>query len=207
MRSKYIPEDCRSTIMNFFRMPLNLFVCVVRAVPETRRLVEPVRRTKRWHSHRVPHEALSLSCLNVSREWLVDAGTVQRVGVPHRQHVCHVLAVPHGRRLRAEPPARARDPGRLRLVRPLPFHTLAFVHTPPSLPRRTSTLTALPSCPRASSVRLIWLVSRRVCGDLAGSWACKVCASRAPPAGWPLGMVRIVYIVYSPRGVNSVRHA
>jgi hypothetical protein len=29
MRSKYIPEDCRSTIMNFFRMPLNLFVCVV----------------------------------------------------------------------------------------------------------------------------------------------------------------------------------
>lgn len=31
MRSKYIPEDCRSTIMNFFRMPLNLFVCVVRA--------------------------------------------------------------------------------------------------------------------------------------------------------------------------------
>mmetsp|Transcript_27687 Transcript_27687/g.38252 ORF Transcript_27687/g.38252 Transcript_27687/m.38252 type:complete len:459 (-) Transcript_27687:212-1588(-) len=29
MRSRYIPEDCRSTIMNFFRMPLNLFVCVV----------------------------------------------------------------------------------------------------------------------------------------------------------------------------------
>mmetsp|Transcript_21315 Transcript_21315/g.25664 ORF Transcript_21315/g.25664 Transcript_21315/m.25664 type:complete len:466 (-) Transcript_21315:639-2036(-) len=29
MRSKYIPEESRSTIMNFFRMPLNLFVCIV----------------------------------------------------------------------------------------------------------------------------------------------------------------------------------
>uniref|UniRef100_A0A0D6QVX8 Molybdate-anion transporter n=1 Tax=Araucaria cunninghamii TaxID=56994 RepID=A0A0D6QVX8_ARACU len=29
MRSQYIPEDARSTIMNFFRMPLNIFVCVV----------------------------------------------------------------------------------------------------------------------------------------------------------------------------------
>ncbi|KAM0828374.1 hypothetical protein ACQ4PT_067606 [Festuca glaucescens] len=29
MRSQYIPEEVRSTIMNFFRIPLNLFVCVV----------------------------------------------------------------------------------------------------------------------------------------------------------------------------------
>ncbi|KAI9032946.1 major facilitator superfamily domain-containing protein 5-like [Hyaloraphidium curvatum] len=29
MRSTYIPEESRSTIMNFFRIPLNLFVCVV----------------------------------------------------------------------------------------------------------------------------------------------------------------------------------
>lgn len=29
MRSQYIPEDSRSTIMNFFRIPLNIFVCVV----------------------------------------------------------------------------------------------------------------------------------------------------------------------------------
>eukprot|EP00854_Cymbomonas_tetramitiformis_P021749 gene21749-26160_t len=29
MRSKYIPEESRSTIMNFFRIPLNLFVCIV----------------------------------------------------------------------------------------------------------------------------------------------------------------------------------
>ncbi|KAG8073140.1 hypothetical protein GUJ93_ZPchr0006g41857 [Zizania palustris] len=29
MRSQYIPEEARSTIMNFFRVPLNLFVCVV----------------------------------------------------------------------------------------------------------------------------------------------------------------------------------
>ncbi|KAJ7544041.1 hypothetical protein O6H91_09G062700 [Diphasiastrum complanatum] len=29
MRSQYIPEDSRSTIMNFFRIPLNLFVCLV----------------------------------------------------------------------------------------------------------------------------------------------------------------------------------
>ncbi len=29
MRSQYIPEESRSTIMNIFRMPLNLFVCTV----------------------------------------------------------------------------------------------------------------------------------------------------------------------------------
>ncbi|WZY98594.1 hypothetical protein YC2023_070923 [Brassica napus] len=29
MRSQYIPEEARSTIMNFFRVPLNLFVCIV----------------------------------------------------------------------------------------------------------------------------------------------------------------------------------
>ncbi|KAJ8446242.1 hypothetical protein Cgig2_016013 [Carnegiea gigantea] len=29
MRSQYVPEEARSTIMNFFRMPLNIFVCVV----------------------------------------------------------------------------------------------------------------------------------------------------------------------------------
>ncbi|XP_076909089.1 uncharacterized protein LOC143633393 [Bidens hawaiensis] len=29
MRSQYIPEEARSTIMNFFRIPLNLFVCIV----------------------------------------------------------------------------------------------------------------------------------------------------------------------------------
>ncbi|GKV04000.1 hypothetical protein SLEP1_g16219 [Rubroshorea leprosula] len=39
MRSQYIPEEARSTIMNFFRIPLNIFVCValynVKAVPMT----------------------------------------------------------------------------------------------------------------------------------------------------------------------------
>ncbi|CAN6896868.1 unnamed protein product [Brassica oleracea] len=29
MRSQYIPEEARSTIMNFFRVPLNLFVCII----------------------------------------------------------------------------------------------------------------------------------------------------------------------------------
>ncbi|XP_024358179.1 uncharacterized protein [Physcomitrium patens] len=29
MRSQYIPEDSRSTIMNYFRIPLNIFVCIV----------------------------------------------------------------------------------------------------------------------------------------------------------------------------------
>jgi len=29
MRSHYVPEEMRSTIINFFRIPLNLFVCVV----------------------------------------------------------------------------------------------------------------------------------------------------------------------------------
>ncbi|XP_068634905.1 uncharacterized protein [Aristolochia californica] len=29
MRSQYLPEESRSTIMNFFRIPLNIFVCVV----------------------------------------------------------------------------------------------------------------------------------------------------------------------------------
>ncbi|KAI3792963.1 hypothetical protein L1987_35575 [Smallanthus sonchifolius] len=29
MRSLYIPEEARSTIMNFFRIPLNIFVCII----------------------------------------------------------------------------------------------------------------------------------------------------------------------------------
>ncbi|CAL9077340.1 uncharacterized protein LOC135635961 [Musa acuminata AAA Group] len=29
MRSQYIPEESRSTIMNFFRIPLNIFVCII----------------------------------------------------------------------------------------------------------------------------------------------------------------------------------
>jgi hypothetical protein len=29
MRAQYVPEDVRSTIMNMFRIPLNLFVCVI----------------------------------------------------------------------------------------------------------------------------------------------------------------------------------
>lgn len=31
MRSEYVPEECRATIINFFRIPLNLFVCIVLA--------------------------------------------------------------------------------------------------------------------------------------------------------------------------------
>ena len=29
LRSAYVPEDVRATILNLFRIPLNLFVCVV----------------------------------------------------------------------------------------------------------------------------------------------------------------------------------
>ena len=29
MRSRYVPEELRSTIINLFRIPLNLFVCIV----------------------------------------------------------------------------------------------------------------------------------------------------------------------------------
>jgi len=29
MRSQYVPEETRSTVMNFFRIPLNLFVCLI----------------------------------------------------------------------------------------------------------------------------------------------------------------------------------
>jgi hypothetical protein len=29
LRSQYVPEDLRATILNLFRVPLNLFVCVV----------------------------------------------------------------------------------------------------------------------------------------------------------------------------------
>ncbi|XWS48750.1 hypothetical protein CRYUN_Cryun13aG0102900 [Craigia yunnanensis] len=39
MRSQYIPEEARSTIMNFFRIHLNIFVCIalynVKALPMT----------------------------------------------------------------------------------------------------------------------------------------------------------------------------
>ena len=29
MRAEYVPEEMRSTIINFFRIPLNLFVCLI----------------------------------------------------------------------------------------------------------------------------------------------------------------------------------
>lgn len=29
LRSQYVPEESRSTIINFFRIPLNLFVCIM----------------------------------------------------------------------------------------------------------------------------------------------------------------------------------
>jgi len=29
MRSQYLPEESRSTIINFFRIPLNMFVCIM----------------------------------------------------------------------------------------------------------------------------------------------------------------------------------
>ena len=29
LRAQYVPEEMRSTIMNIFRIPLNLFVCIV----------------------------------------------------------------------------------------------------------------------------------------------------------------------------------
>jgi len=29
MRAEYVPEEMRATIINFFRIPLNLFVCVI----------------------------------------------------------------------------------------------------------------------------------------------------------------------------------
>ena len=29
MRAHYVPEDLRSTIINCFRIPLNLFVCII----------------------------------------------------------------------------------------------------------------------------------------------------------------------------------
>ena len=29
LRAQYVPEELRSTVMNMFRIPLNLFVCVI----------------------------------------------------------------------------------------------------------------------------------------------------------------------------------
>ena len=29
LRSQYVPEDIRATVLNLFRVPLNLFVCIV----------------------------------------------------------------------------------------------------------------------------------------------------------------------------------
>jgi hypothetical protein len=92
MRSKYIPEDCRSTVMNFFRMPLNLFVCVVRASlqytpPSWARLVWRFPKSGvKWsllgirEAGRKNHMKRALSLFTErSKEWLVLAGTVQRV--------------------------------------------------------------------------------------------------------------------------------
>lgn len=57
MRSQHVPEDTRSTIINFFRIPLNLFVCVVlynvRPIPCASIQAVPLC---------VPHTPVSASC-------------------------------------------------------------------------------------------------------------------------------------------------
>ena len=57
MRSQHVPEDTRSTIINFFRIPLNLFVCVVlynvRPTPCASPQAVPLC---------VPHTPVSASC-------------------------------------------------------------------------------------------------------------------------------------------------
>ena len=49
MRAAHVPEEMRATIINFFRIPLNLFVCIVlynvRPIPHTLPVAwEPVLR-------------------------------------------------------------------------------------------------------------------------------------------------------------------
>lgn len=60
MRAAHVPEEMRATIINFFRIPLNLFVCIVLynvrpAPPEstTSLVLQPVRGqwpSARWHN-------------------------------------------------------------------------------------------------------------------------------------------------------------
>ena len=42
MRAEYVPEEMRATIINFFRIPLNLFVCVILYNVRLKPMVIPV---------------------------------------------------------------------------------------------------------------------------------------------------------------------
>ncbi|KAJ6712720.1 MOLYBDATE-ANION TRANSPORTER-LIKE [Salix purpurea] len=48
MRSQYIPEEARSTIMNFFRIPLNIFVCIVLYNKRLKVIAESQKRAQEW---------------------------------------------------------------------------------------------------------------------------------------------------------------
>ena len=49
MRAAHVPEEMRATIINFFRIPLNLFVCIVLYHVSLRMCV----KTYRWSSARM----------------------------------------------------------------------------------------------------------------------------------------------------------
>lgn len=75
MRSQYIPEEARSTIMNFFRIPLNIFVCVV-------------LYNVRMYNHAIsfcPSCQLLIDCL-----WIFFEGWC----IPNQCHVRYVLNFP-----------------------------------------------------------------------------------------------------------------
>ena len=53
MRSQYVPEESRSTIINFFRIPLNMFVCImlynVRSKPKFTHSRHACDDLAQWH--------------------------------------------------------------------------------------------------------------------------------------------------------------
>lgn len=74
MRAEYVPEECRATIINFFRIPLNLFVCVVlanvRGMPDTTRTthtVHPPALQQRIHNVCIHHNHAMLLFFSLTR--------------------------------------------------------------------------------------------------------------------------------------------
>ena len=56
MRAAHVPEEMRATIINFFRIPLNLFVCVVLYN------VSLLHCLSAMHSHHFPMLGLAVGC-------------------------------------------------------------------------------------------------------------------------------------------------
>lgn len=68
MRAAHVPEEMRATIINFFRIPLNLFVCIVLYHVSLRTCVKP-KRCNSACMHTIYPSACSMHAFHSVCEW------------------------------------------------------------------------------------------------------------------------------------------